>query len=400
MNHQQQQQSTSSTSSSSSSIDNNTMSNRPRVIMQQSRAICPQSDYLFKKHKCDFCDYRSNYKWVVRRHVERKHGGQSSPDQSTDLDQSETESQQNDGVGGGAGENISSNMEPNQSDQPFPTISPNSTRISHQDDDDNDSFHLSFSPPLSPPPSTQTPQRRRSGVIISNEGSIKRSFEEKEGPFDLRLIENFKIFCQGPSRSGKSTWVYNLLKHLPQFVKKVPEIVIYVFAEWQEKLDDLKNEKLVDFFIPGNDQIEEEINKVTNRKSSLIIFDDQTNSQTAIEYAARLFTVDGRHSGKSCIWISQHLFDYGKNGSHVRSIRTNTDYLILFKCPGDCLSIQTLSRQMGGSLVYNIHQYITSKDPYSYLMINITQTSNEKLKYISHIFEREGVMRVYVPQMK
>ena len=178
-------------------------------------------------------------------------------------------------------------------------------------------------------------------------------------------------------------------------------MIIYVFAEWQEKLDDLQNGKLVDFFIRGNEQIEQEINKITNRKSSLIVFDDQINSQTTTAYAARLFTVDARHSGKSCIWISQNLFDSGKNGTHVRSIRTNADYITLFKCPGDCLSIQTLSKHMtGGPLLYNIHQYVTSKDPYSYLMINITQSSNEKLKYTSHTFERDGVMRVYVPQMK
>lgn len=85
----------------------------------------------------------------------------------------------------------------------------------------------------------------------------------------------------------------------------------------------------------------------------------------------------------------------------MRSIRLNADYIILFKCPGDSLSIQTLSKQMtGGPLLYNIHQYVTSKDPYSYLMVDITQASEERLKFTSHLFDQSGVMRVYVPQMK
>ena len=26
-----------------------------------------------KKHKCEFCDYRSRFKWVVKRHAQKKH---------------------------------------------------------------------------------------------------------------------------------------------------------------------------------------------------------------------------------------------------------------------------------------------------------------------------------------
>ena len=405
-------------------------------IMHQSRLTCPPSAYLFKKHKCNVCDFRSSYRWVVRRHEKRKHKQNSTSDSLTPVDQSvatvqsETDSQINDGggegrgVGGGGGGNMSSDETQDQSEQAPPINMVTSTpSINHDDDDnnnnnnndnfndndnniDNDDISPTQSRPRSPPaPPSSTPQiptSQKGGVIISNEGTIKRSIEEKEGPFDLRLIEDFKIFCQGPSRSGKTTYVYNLLKHLPQYVKKVPDVIIYVFAQWQEKLDDLQTGKLVDFFIQGNEQIEEKLNELTqNNKSSLIIFDDQINSQTTTEYAARLFSVDARHSGKSCIWITQNLFESGKNGTNVRKIRTNADYIILFKCPGDCLSIQTLSKHItGGPLLYNIHQFVTSRDPYSYLMINITQASNVKLKYTSHTFKKDGVMRVYIPQMK
>ena len=381
-------------------------------IMQQSRMMCPPSAYLFKKHKCSVCNFRSSYGWVIRRHEKKKHKQNSPVSESLTQVQSETESQTNDGVGeGGGGQGIlSSDESQDESGQTSSITMSSSTPTLNNNEEDNNSNNndesTTQSRPITPPvpPSTthQIHPSQKSGVIISNEGSIKRSIEEKEGPFDLRLIEDFKIFCQGPSRSGKTTWVYNLLKHLPQFVKKVPDVIIFVFAQWQEKLDDLQAGKLVDFFIQGNDKIEEQLNKLTqNNKSSLIIFDDQINSQTTTQYASHLFSVGARHSGKSCIWITQNLFDSGKNGTNVRSIRTNSDYIILFKCPGDCLSIQTLSKHItGGPLLYNIHQFVTSRDPYSYLMINITQASNEKLKFTSHTFKKGGVMRVYTPQMK
>ena len=47
--------------------------------MNQNRIDnCPQSTHLFKKHKCSFCDFRSSYLWVVRRHVKSKHQQNSS----------------------------------------------------------------------------------------------------------------------------------------------------------------------------------------------------------------------------------------------------------------------------------------------------------------------------------
>ena len=200
MDHQQQQQSS-------------TMSSTSDSIMHQSRMICPQSAYLFKKHKCSFCDFRSTYLWVVRRHERRKHRQNSAGDQPAQVQsidsvqsigpvQTGTEPQPDDGVaedgmggGGGGEENISSAIVQDQSDQSPSTNMHNSTPISHQDSEDNNNndnnsndieYNNEAGPstqPIqttssSPPSSAQIPLSQRSGVIISNEGSIKRSIGE------------------------------------------------------------------------------------------------------------------------------------------------------------------------------------------------------------------------------
>jgi hypothetical protein len=384
----------------------------------QPPQACPRSLWVYKKHKCTVCDYRSNHRWLVRRHEKSQHKQSSTvdggvavpstaptndtpalvvaqPDQSAELvDNARVVVEDPQTVGGEAATNNDvTNMEVQedgqsvvpQQQQPLPPP-PSNTNATI--------------PPLSTPLQQQKP--RKSGVIISADGgTIKNSIEEIEGPVDKRIIEDFKIFPHGPSRSGKSTWTRDMLLNLDEIATKVPELTIYAYAKWQKAYDTLLAEGLVDYFVPGSDKIEEAIDHFTNGKSALIIFDDQINSETTTAYAARLFTVDARHSGKSCIWITQNAFGGGKMGTLVRSIRMNADYIILFKCPGDCLSIQTLSKQMtGGPLLYNIHQYVTSKDPYSYLMVDITQASEERLKFTSHLFDQPGVMRVYVPQMK
>ena len=374
---------------------------------------CPRSLYVYKKHKCTVCDYRSNHRWLVRRHEksQHKHKQHSSTVDGEVAAPSTTPA--NDTPALELVEEDPQTTTTATSDEPLQTVG---GEASTNNDDDVTNMEVQEDGQSAVPPSNtnaatiplplstplQQQKPRKSGVIISADGGTKKkSIEEIEGPVDKRLIEDFKIFLQGPSRSGKSTWTRDMLLNLDEIATKVPDLILYIYAKWQKAYDTLLDEGLVDYFVPGSDQIEEAIDKYTNGKSALIIFDDQINSVTTTAYAARLFTVDARHSGKSCIWITQNVFGGGKMGALVRSIRMNADYIVLFKCPGDSLSIQTLSKQMtGGPLLYHIHQYVTFKDPYSYLMIDITQATEERLKFTSHLFDQPGVMRVYVPQMK
>jgi hypothetical protein len=41
--------------------------------MTSIETLCPSSDYVFKRHKCELCNFRSQHKWVVRRHIKAKH---------------------------------------------------------------------------------------------------------------------------------------------------------------------------------------------------------------------------------------------------------------------------------------------------------------------------------------
>lgn len=60
------------------------------VRVEEDKRQCGRQ--LFKKHKCCFCDFRSPYLWVVRRHVKSKHQQNSSSSSSSTDDQAEQES--------------------------------------------------------------------------------------------------------------------------------------------------------------------------------------------------------------------------------------------------------------------------------------------------------------------
>ena len=208
--------------------------------------------------------------------------------------------------------------------------------------------------------------------------------------YDLRFKEHFKIFISGPSRCGKTFFVVNLLENLTKIAKVPPTIVIYVYKVWQYKFDEMRN---VDIFLEDNHDVLDKISIYTAGKSSLIIFDDMINSKSIIGIAP-LFTVDARHSNMSLIFLSQRMF---VNNEHFRQISQNSDYFVVFKNPRNLSEIRTLAQQITpGSLQLMYIYREATKEPFSYLFINLTQEAQPETKYLSNIFERDHIIKTYI----
>ena len=150
----------------------------------------------------------------------------------------------------------------------------------------------------------------------------------------------------------------------------------------------MQNQKLVDYWVKGGDGDFEVIleEKIPLDIPKIIIFDDQSKRRDTVIKVSRLFSIEGRHTATGIIWISQSIFD----GYEMKQIRNNSDYLVLFRCPSDCLSVSTLSGQvMGNNSLFKIYLDAT-KEPYSYLLIDQTQESQREKKFLSNIFDESG----------
>ena len=44
----------------------------------------------------------------------------------------------------------------------------------------------------------------------------------------------------------------------------------------------------------------------------------------------------------------------------------------------------------------NIYAEATS-DPFSYLFIDLTQEGKQEVRYLSHLFEKDSIVRAYIP---
>ena len=208
---------------------------------------------------------------------------------------------------------------------------------------------------------------------------------------DIRLKENFKLFISGPSRCGKTFFVSELLENIDTITKEPPETIIYVYKVWQNKFDEMKN--VVHIFMEDSENVIQNIKDVAQGQGIFVIFDDLINSKSLVDIAT-LFTVDGRHMNMSMAFLSQRMF---VNNEYFRQISQNCDYFCIFKNPRNSSEIRTLAQQITpGSLdLIEIYKEAT-KNPFSYLIINLTQECVPDVKYLSHLFNDDHSVQVYL----
>ena len=211
--------------------------------------------------------------------------------------------------------------------------------------------------------------------------------------YDIRLKENFKIFLSGPSRCGKTVFISHLLENIDGFAKQPPQTIIYIYTVWQTKFDEMRS--IVDVFIQDSENIMQQIQTYAMGQAVFVIFDDLINSKSLPEIA-KLFTVDGRHMNMSMAFLTQRMF---VNDEHFRQISQNSDYFCVFKNPRNSSEIRTLAQQLTPGKLDLIDIYAeATKDPFSYLFINLTQECEPPVKYLSSLFDYDNSVKVYPSQ--
>ena len=209
--------------------------------------------------------------------------------------------------------------------------------------------------------------------------------------YDIRLKENFKLFVSGPSRCGKTFFVADMLQNIQTFAKQPPSLVVYIYKVWQTKFDEMSN--VVHIFLEDQKNIVDKIKEYATGAPILIVFDDMINSSSLSELAP-LFTVDARHMNMSLVFLTQRMF---VNDEYFRQISQNCDYFIIFKNPRNSSEIRTLAQQITPGSLHLINMYIeATKEPFSYLFINLTQECPPEVKYLSQFFMRENCVKCFV----
>jgi hypothetical protein len=208
---------------------------------------------------------------------------------------------------------------------------------------------------------------------------------------DLRLKHPFSCLVVGPSNCGKTVFTKNLIKNLQTLCDPAPDIIYWAYGEYQPAYEEMNiwpNVELIEGVPDFN------ILKENKDKKKLLILDDLMTDLKNNGNITQLYTKGCHHWNTSCLHIVQNLFFTG-----LRTSRVNTHYIVLFKNPSDKLQVQTLGRQLFPKQTQYFSEAYqdATKEPYSYLFLDLHQTRQDNHRLRTNIFPGETQI-LYLPR--
>jgi hypothetical protein len=194
----------------------------------------------------------------------------------------------------------------------------------------------------------------------------------------LRFIHPFTCVVAGPSGSGKSVWITNLIRNIKSLSNVHFEKIIWCYGVWQPLYFTLQKSTNIEFIEGVTD-----VKNMTYGKPKLIIIDDLM-SEVGTDLVD-IFTKFSHHKNISVIFVTQNIFHKGKGS---RDVSLNAHYFVVFKNPRDKAQFSHLARQVhptNPKFLQEAYENATSR-PHGYLLLDLKQSTPEALRYRSQIF--------------
>jgi len=196
----------------------------------------------------------------------------------------------------------------------------------------------------------------------------------------------------GSTSTGKTSWVFNLLKHSNVMFKTPPHKILYCYGVWQNLFDEMeKTLSNISFHegVPSS----QEINDFGDHNHNIIVLDDLMSDCVKNNDVEQLFTRGMHHKNLSVVYLNQNLYAQGK---HARNITLNTFYLVIFQNLRDCSQIQKLGQQLfpgQGQILVEAYKDSVQKK-YGYLVIDLAPNTHHQLRLRTEIFPDE-ITKIY-----
>lgn len=214
---------------------------------------------------------------------------------------------------------------------------------------------------------------------------------------DTRLQHPFSCILAGPSNSGKSYFVKELL-HNQHNISHRPTNIVWFYACWQKLYDELSTSFPSIRFVEGLPQTFVDDDLFPPDKVNLAIVDDLMECASDNSEIEKAFTKYVHHRNLSIMYLVQNVFCQGKKS---RTITLNTKYMVLFKNPRDKLQIITLARQMyPGKTHYFLEAFEdATQPPYGYLLVDLRSDTPEDFRLRTGLFP-PALPAVYILRKK
>lgn len=194
----------------------------------------------------------------------------------------------------------------------------------------------------------------------------------------IKFRTPFKISVSGPSGCGKSTLCVDLLNNLDSMVDNKFHKIYWVLGDENAVP---KNLNVPVEFIVG---VPEVFENPDIERPILYILDDSM-FEIDNKSVANLITRGSHHQNISVIFITQNIYHQGK---YSRTMNLNFSHLLVFKNVRDTQQFGCLARQIDSSKskdLVRVYKEIT-KEPHTYLLIDLTQSTHDLLRFRTDIF--------------
>ena len=187
---------------------------------------------------------------------------------------------------------------------------------------------------------------------------------------DFNFRHKFSFLVVGPTQSGKTYFVQQILEHNGISYQEQKSIrIFWYYNQWQECYEGLKKSlgKTIRFE-RGVPELSENLCEINPRYNNIIILDDLMAEATDSPVVSRLYT-QGRHRNASVILLLQNMFPKGKYNT---DISRNAQYLALFRSPSDRKQIGIVGERMfhKNRIHFMNAYYKETEKPFGYLLVD------------------------------
>lgn len=223
-------------------------------------------------------------------------------------------------------------------------------------------------------------------------------------PINLHFKHPARILVCGPSNSGKTTLVQNIIQQWDTFFHHPVTRVVWYYAVYQPGYA-----KLAAMGVELREGLPESIEDdfptvVPSDETQIVVLDDFMKEAAKSEKVLNLFTKDSHHKNITAFMMVQNLYHQGK---HSVDIARNVSVAIFIV---EMRNIMVIQRFLQSS--YNKHQVReimtwlrreTHGKPYSNFMIDFDMSTNDEHRLRLNIIpdpERGVFTRIFIPPLE
>lgn len=202
----------------------------------------------------------------------------------------------------------------------------------------------------------------------------------------MRFKNDSVIIVAGPSASGKTVFVTNLVQYKNDlFRKPIPSVKWFYSAEGGSPP---KGVTAIMGLVKGwSDYI---------NPWDMVVIDDLLVETANDKTLTAAFTRLAHHKPCTLVYITQNLF-HKSTDARTRSL--NMHYLVMMKNPRDASQISHIARQMypkASEALVEAYHSVTHNSPYSYLLMDFHQDTPAELRIRTNIFPHDDTHPVFL----